>query len=413
MLSLRQGWKLFFGLFVLQILMSMPGQAATVVTQVDLDQTQNSPWNKLHQMLNAVRRGVGLSVPLEWQPYQFWHDSLPLALLKYESEGRQISISSAAESDLEPILKYIHLFQGISAENIPAIQNFLKKRFENKLMNRRADAKALSVSDNLRLCFEYLLQVDQQLGTNFFINEVLNDLPRNLKFLSESNDVRQPSVWGARIWTQVSKADSDILSRFFKVANGLDEYTRSLLLKKPMTMNDSVMEHDANPFQSIYETFSISIAQEKESTAKADLIRSAAHSFPFLKSSLQFYQGEISKGSKFVYQNKNNQMNLGLEEVPRSLINAEMQSYINLTKISLLAALGFMREMKQARLRTGLYIFYEDQFQQMLQKTSFSKLANGLASSDTNPWPFTPSQNTVSEVKTNGSCRQVFTKFEK
>ncbi len=412
-MSLHQRWKLICGFFVLHVLMSLPGVAGSVVTQVNLDQTQNSPSNKLHQMVNAVRRGVGLSVPLEWQPYQFWHDSLPLALLEYESEGRSVSLNSAAESDLEPVLKYIHLFQGVPSESILAIQEFLKKRFENKIMNRRADGKALSVSDNLILCFEYLLQVDQQLGTHFFINEVLNDLPRNLQFLSDARNSRDPSLWGARIWTQVSKADSGVLSRFFKIANGFDEKTRILLLKKPMAMSDSIMEHDANPFHSIYETFSESVAQEKDSMSKADLIRVAALSFPFLKSSIQFYQDEISKGSKRISVDKTNQLKIGLEDIPRSLLEAEIQSYKNLTQISLQAALMFMREMKEARLRTGLFIFYEHQFQQMLQKGDFLMRADRNPSSDTNPWPFIPSQKSLSTMKMSGSCDQVFNKFEK
>ncbi len=395
MLSLRQRWMHIFCFVALKIFISVSCFAGTILTHVDLDSSKNSPSNKLHQVTYAVRRGVGLSVPLEWKPYLFWHESLPLALLEYESENRTVSLASAAESDLESVLKYIHIFDGVPAESIPGIQEFLNKRFQIEKNKKNMDRKALSVAENLRLSFEFLFQVDRQLKTNFFIHEVLRDLPKNLKFLA--GESRDDSFWGARVWTQLSIADKETIVQFFKTSSGMNELTRSLLMKKSTKLEDPLLADIPSPILKIYQGLSHSILSESDLARRAELVRIAAYSFPFLKATVQFYQDQIHS------------LDRHSEDLSSSFLKSEMQAYKNLIQSTLQAGLGFIQEIQSAQLGTGLYVFYAEQFQQQLGKTNSGKM-KALDLSDTNPWPFAPSflkdrQETSGEI-----CNHLFTK---
>ena len=399
MLSLRQRWKQIICLVAVQIFTSVSSFAAsTVVTHVDLDPSKNSPSNKLHQVTYAVRRGVGLSVPLEWKPYLFWHEALPLALLEYESEDRTISLASAAESDLDSVLKYIHIFDGIPAESIPGIQEFLKKRFQIEKNKKNMDRKALSVAENLRLSFEYLFQVDRQLNTNFFIHEVLRDFSRNLKFLSGAGESREYPYWGARIWTQLSMADKQTLFQFFKTSTGMNETLRSLLMKKSTKLEDPLLADITNPILNIYQELSHSILNEGDPIQQMELIRIAAYSFPFVKANVQFYQDQIHA------------LDTHSEDVSSSFLKSEIQTYKQLIQSSLQASLSFIQEMQKAQLGSGLYVFYADQFQQQLKRLDSGRSKISIDFSDTNPWPFVPSLLKDSQAVSHLSCDSLFPK---
>lgn len=402
MLSLRQRWKQIICLVAVQIFTSASSFAAsTVVTHVDLDPSKNSPSNKIHQVTYAVRRGVGLSVPLEWKPYLFWHEALPLALLEYESEDRTVSLVSAAESDLDSVLKYIHIFDGVSAESIPGIQEFLKKRFQSDKNKKNMDRKVLSVAENLRLSFEYLFQVDRQLKTNFFIHEVLRDLPRNLKFLSGAGESRGYPYWGARIWTQLSVADKETIFQFFKTSTGMNETLRSLLMKKSTKIEDPLLADFSNPIVNIYQELSHSILNEGDLIKQMEFVRIAAYSFSFVRATLQFYQDQIHV------------LGSSSEDLSSSFLKAEIQAYKNLTQSTLQASLEFIQEIQNAQLGTGLYVFYADHFQQQLQKLASGKSKISVDLADTNPWPFVPSLLKERQEISGESCDRLFPKEEK